>query len=79
MRLRDKRAWMKRTLRRLALECDPEQARMTKLAEHCGVEYRSVLRWVERGHVPVTRANWLEREFGRTLAPADKLALKAKP
>jgi hypothetical protein len=59
---------MRRLLRRMALEVDPERARMTVLADELCVNLHTVLRWIKVGHTTRNRAMQLHRRFGADLA-----------
>lgn len=59
---------MRSLLRRMALEVDPEHARLTVLAQAMDVNLQTVLRWITVGRTTGTRARALNRRFGDALA-----------
>lgn len=70
---RERQKLMRTVLRRMALEVDPQYARLTVLAHEIDVNLQTVLRWITVGHTTATRARALNRRFGDTLADIDTL------
>ena len=64
---------MRRLVRAMALEVDPERARLTVLATELDVTLTTVLRWITQGKTTRTRARALNRRFGDRLADVAKL------
>lgn len=63
--LHERQKVMRTLLRRMALEVDPEHARLTMLARELDVKVHTVLRWITVGRTTRTRAKALRRRFGR--------------
>lgn len=59
-------------LRRCALELH-YLGEFTLLAEEMGVSDTTLWRWRRAGHMPMTKARWLQRRFGRDIAPVEHL------
>lgn len=70
---RDRQKLMRTLLRRMALEVDPQYARLTVLAHEMDVNLQTVLRWIAVGRTTATRARALNRRFGDVLADIDTL------
>ncbi len=64
----ERREFMRRVLRRMALEVDPEKARLTALSRELDVTIQTVLRWIHVGKTTGNRARALNRRFGDDLA-----------
>ncbi len=62
--IRKRQKLMRTLLRRMALEVDPEHARLTVLADELDVNIQTVLRWIKVGHTTGNRARALNRRFG---------------
>ena len=58
-----------KVVRRLALEVDPQQARLYVLADELDVHIRTIGKWLEQGRVTPVRARDINRRFGDALAP----------
>jgi integral membrane sensor domain MASE1 len=76
--IRERQSLMRALLRRMALEVDPQYARLTVLAEEMDVNVQTVLRWITVGRTTATRARALNRRFGNTLADIDTLTKGAR-
>jgi predicted site-specific integrase-resolvase len=57
----------------MAVEVDPEQARLTRLADALCVEIHTVLNWIKKGRMPYNRARALNQRFGDDLAKIEVL------
>lgn len=71
--IRERQTLMRSLLRRMALEVDPQYARLTVLADEMDVNLQTVLRWITVGRTTATRARALNRRFGDVLADIDVL------
>jgi hypothetical protein len=71
--IRERQKLMRSLLRRMALEVDPQYARLTILAREMDVNLHTVLRWITVGRTTTTRARALNRRFGSALADIDTL------
>jgi hypothetical protein len=68
---------MRSLLRRMALEVDPEHARLTCLANEVDVTIQTLLRWITVGRINGNRARALNRRFGDALADIDTLTQRS--
>jgi hypothetical protein len=64
----ERRKFMRRVLRRMAWEVDPQKARLTALSRELDVTIQTVLRWIDVGKTTRNRARALNRRFGDDLA-----------
>lgn len=64
----ERKKFMRRLLRRMAWEVDPERASLTALSRELDVTIQTVLRWIEVGRTTTMRARALNRRFGDDLA-----------
>jgi hypothetical protein len=72
-RARERQKLMRSMLRAMALQVDPEHARLTVLAHELDVQIHTVLRWIAVGRTTTMRARALNRRFGDKLAPVSEL------
>lgn len=60
---------LRQVINRLALEVDPEKARLQELARELEVHPRTVWAWTKAGRMSTLRAKDINRRFGDALAP----------
>jgi hypothetical protein len=60
-------------LRLLALNVDPGNGHLTKLAEAIDVHPTTVSAWIGQGYVPMFQCKKLQKRFGQKAVPLDDL------